>query len=654
MSTPSSYPRNSAWSARNGGVPRKPGNGTLPNLEGNSIHTLRTESGKRELGRKITPEPELPRLIGTKSQASTASSSGTRDSGISMNDVDSTDTRGRVSFSRHKPRGATISVDTLPLKGQSVQISRREQMEQQRKMFQGKPAEDLSDTEDDVVISAVNTTGESPRTPKYFPGESPLISKSGVLLNPVENSPFSLRRRNLTRSSDTVSTPYSQISGISTYDYEDDFTSDSESEFSALNASSAKSSKIPIKRSSSLHRRKDLLRNGSSTSSAEKTNTSSVPAHVPDNKRKKSPDTFIDQLNTGPVRRSPVDQGSAETLRRSPLNQASPGTLRRSPIEQFSPGTLRRSPIDQVSPATLRRSPIEKFSPGTMRRSPIDPRSPHSSISATDQYSPKLTRRTPDMNGSNPRTEHELDNEPHSEKKTNPKPIKTSYLKSKKASYLKKAPRTKSVSPDRKPRQEELLIPNIYSSKSTNDLPSELPDDEPPTPHPKTEPPKRRYNQSMSVPATSNRRTKSSVVSVPRRSTAGSNLNLSGNQQLPLLTVPYLKSPYDGVTIQPWARPDEGLHKTIDQLESDDWEKNVDGLTGLLRLVVHHPETVIVEYKSLMQLLLKQVKNLRSQVARAAVTVLGEMFNHLKRNMESDIEKENADIFFINFNHNNI
>jgi len=604
VSTPSSYPRNSAWSARNGGVPRKPGNGTLPNLEGNSIHTLRTESGKRELGRKITPEPELPRLIGTKSQASTASSSGTRDSGISMNDVDSTDTRGRVSFSRHKPRGATISVDTLPLKGQSVQISRREQMEQQRKMFQGKPAEDLSDTEDDVVISAVNTTGESPRTPKY--------------------------------------------------DYEDDFTSDSESEFSALNASSAKSSKIPIKRSSSLHRRKDLLRNGSSTSSAEKTNTSSVPAHVPDNKRKKSPDTFIDQLNTGPVRRSPVDQGSAETLRRSPLNQASPGTLRRSPIEQFSPGTLRRSPIDQVSPATVRRSPIEKFSPGTMRRSPIDPRSPHSSISATDQYSPKLTRRTPDMNGSNPRTEHELDNEPHSEKKTNPKPIKTSYLKSKKASYLKKAPRTKSVSPDRKPRQEELLIPNIYSSKSTNDLPSELPDDEPPTPHPKTEPPKRRYNQSMSVPATSNRRTKSSVVSVPRRSTAGSNLNLSGNQQLPLLTVPYLKSPYDGVTIQPWARPDEGLHKTIDQLESDDWEKNVDGLTGLLRLVVHHPETVIVEYKSLMQLLLKQVKNLRSQVARAAVTVLGEMFNHLKRNMESDIEKENAGIFFINFNHNNI
>ena len=633
MSTPSSYPRNSAWSARNGGVPRKPGNGTLPNLEGNSIHTLRTESGRRDVGRKITPESELPRLIGTKSQASTASSSGTRDSGISMNDVDSTDTRGRVSFSRHKPRGAMISVDTLPLKGQSVQISRREQMEQQRKLFQGKPSEDLSDTEDDVVISAVNTTGESPRTPKYFPGESPLLSKSGALLNPVENSPFSLRRRNMTRSSDNVSTPYSQISGISTYDYEDDFTSDSESEFSALNASSsAKSSKIPIKRSSSLHRRKDLLRNGSSTSSAEKTNTSSAPAHVPDNKRKKSPDTFIDQLNAGPLRRSPVDQGS-------------PGTLKRSPLDQNSPGTLRRSPFDQVSPGTLRRSPIEQFSPGTMRRSPIDPRSPHSPIIATDQYSPKLTRRTPEMNGSNSRTEHELDKEPHTEKKTNPKPIKTSYLKSKKASYLKKAPRTKSVSPDRKPMQEELSIPNISASKSTNDLPSELPDDEPPTPHPKTEPPKRRYNHSMSVPATSNRRSKSSVVSVPRRSTAGNNLNLSGNQQLPLLTVPYLKSPYDGVTIQPWARPDEGLHKTTDQLESDDWEKNVDGLTGLLRLVVHHPETVIVEYKSLMQLLLKQVKNLRSQVARAAVTVLGEMFNHLKRNMESDIEKENTDIF---------
>ena len=33
------------------------------------------------------------------------------------------------------------------------------------------------------------------------------------------------------------------------------------------------------------------------------------------------------------------------------------------------------------------------------------------------------------------------------------------------------------------------------------------------------------------------------------------------------------------------------------------------------------------------------MKNLRSQVARAAVYTLGDMFIHLKRNMESDVEK---------------
>ena len=38
-------------------------------------------------------------------------------------------------------------------------------------------------------------------------------------------------------------------------------------------------------------------------------------------------------------------------------------------------------------------------------------------------------------------------------------------------------------------------------------------------------------------------------------------------------------------------------------------------------------------------LLLKQVKNLRSQVARAAVHLVGDMFEILKRSMESDLEK---------------
>ena len=43
------------------------------------------------------------------------------------------------------------------------------------------------------------------------------------------------------------------------------------------------------------------------------------------------------------------------------------------------------------------------------------------------------------------------------------------------------------------------------------------------------------------------------------------------------------------------------------QISSDDWEKNVDGLAGLARLLEHHPDTVIAEYQLVAQLLLKQV-----------------------------------------------
>jgi len=89
----------------------------------------------------------------------------------------------------------------------------------------------------------------------------------------------------------------------------------------------------------------------------------------------------------------------------------------------------------------------------------------------------------------------------------------------------------------------------------------------------------------------------------------------------------------------PWAKPDEALAKALEQLAGEDWEKNVDGLLAVLRLVTHHPETIMVEYKSTTQLLLKQVKNLRSQVGRAAVHVMAELFVQLKRSMESDLEK---------------
>jgi hypothetical protein len=52
-----------------------------------------------------------------------------------------------------------------------------------------------------------------------------------------------------------------------------------------------------------------------------------------------------------------------------------------------------------------------------------------------------------------------------------------------------------------------------------------------------------------------------------------------------------------------WGR----VERVTSQLSDEDWEKNVEGLTGLARLLQHHPDTVVQEYKTIMQLVLKQV-----------------------------------------------
>jgi hypothetical protein len=46
-----------------------------------------------------------------------------------------------------------------------------------------------------------------------------------------------------------------------------------------------------------------------------------------------------------------------------------------------------------------------------------------------------------------------------------------------------------------------------------------------------------------------------------------------------------------------------------------DWEANVTGMTGVYRLVQHHPDYLLTEHKQILQHLMLHVKNLRSQVS---------------------------------------
>lgn len=102
----------------------------------------------------------------------------------------------------------------------------------------------------------------------------------------------------------------------------------------------------------------------------------------------------------------------------------------------------------------------------------------------------------------------------------------------------------------------------------------------------------------------------------PRSSqgTAGSSISVANLHYLPLKTQVTLKSPLDGNNLGPYHKPEEFLQRTITNLASADWEANVNGMASVVRFARHHPEYLLVEYKALLQYVNNHVKNLRSQV----------------------------------------
>ncbi|TRY68490.1 hypothetical protein TCAL_01388 [Tigriopus californicus] len=280
-------------------------------------------SNHHEDRRASQNESELPRLTGTKSQASTASSSATRDSGISLSEQQARQKELKTGLTRSSSRAKSkyqqqISVDDLPVNGHAVSLANRRQSinkslsteEQQRTVSRlsnkykstSKSQERLTnnhqymadDEDDDVNLEASTRTlsprlkgskSENhinaispPRSPKY---PNPKGSQHALLMRPADNSPFSSRMLPK-RTGSQISTPYSQVSVPSSYEYEDDFTSDesiiennsvidnkqttpSDNKSAASSrtvtstTSSCSLSKIPIQRNSSLRRKKTVM-----------------------------------------------------------------------------------------------------------------------------------------------------------------------------------------------------------------------------------------------------------------------------------------------------------------------------------------------------------------------------------------------------------
>ncbi|XP_055639699.1 uncharacterized protein LOC129777456 [Toxorhynchites rutilus septentrionalis] len=91
-------------------------------------------------------------------------------------------------------------------------------------------------------------------------------------------------------------------------------------------------------------------------------------------------------------------------------------------------------------------------------------------------------------------------------------------------------------------------------------------------------------------------------------------------------------------TLRKFDKPKDALSNCLTHLESPNWEQNISGLQFFVRLIRHHPEVIDTQIHLLSVALAKQVRNLRSQVARAACQAAAEFFCTHRRCIEGEAE----------------
>ncbi|XP_029982201.1 TOG array regulator of axonemal microtubules protein 1 isoform X2 [Sphaeramia orbicularis] len=88
----------------------------------------------------------------------------------------------------------------------------------------------------------------------------------------------------------------------------------------------------------------------------------------------------------------------------------------------------------------------------------------------------------------------------------------------------------------------------------------------------------------------------------------------------------------------PFSKPDLALTQSFKLLSSEDWEKKIEGLTFLRSLAHFHSDTLQGRVHDVCLSLIQEVKNLRSGVSRVAVCTLGDLYSHLQRGMDQELE----------------
>nr|XP_057947049.1 TOG array regulator of axonemal microtubules protein 1-like isoform X2 [Doryrhamphus excisus] len=88
----------------------------------------------------------------------------------------------------------------------------------------------------------------------------------------------------------------------------------------------------------------------------------------------------------------------------------------------------------------------------------------------------------------------------------------------------------------------------------------------------------------------------------------------------------------------PFSKPDLALLQSFELLSSDHWEKKIEGLKFLRCLAQYHSDILQGRLRDVCLSLIQEVKNLRSGVSRAAVCTLGDLYMHLQKAMDQELE----------------
>ncbi|XP_061700492.1 TOG array regulator of axonemal microtubules protein 1-like isoform X2 [Syngnathoides biaculeatus] len=88
----------------------------------------------------------------------------------------------------------------------------------------------------------------------------------------------------------------------------------------------------------------------------------------------------------------------------------------------------------------------------------------------------------------------------------------------------------------------------------------------------------------------------------------------------------------------PFSKPDLALLQSFELLSSTHWEKKIEGLTFLRALAQFHSDTLQCRLRDVCLSLIQEVKNLRSGVSRTAVCTLGELYVHMQKGMDQELE----------------